>query len=297
MAIQDLTRRTQSDKVLRDKTFKIASDPKYDGYQRGLASMVYKFFDKKSKGSGIINEPNYQLANELHKPIIRKFKKRKVYSSFRDNIWGVDLADMQSLSKYNKGIKYLLCAIDLFSKYAWVVPLKDKRRITIVNAFQKIISKGRKPNKIWVDQGSEFYNNSFKDFLKINNIEMYSTYNERKSVAAERFIRMLKNKIFKHMTAISKNVYFDVLDDIVNKYNNTVHRTIKMKPIDVTSNSYAEYNEDSNEKDPKFKVGDRVRISKYKNIFAKGYTQNWSEKDFVLVKLNMQFCGVMILVM
>ena len=113
--------------------------------------MVYKFFDKKSKGSGIINEPNYQLANELHKPIIRKFKKRKVYSSFRDNIWGVDLADMQSLSKYNKGIKYLLCATNIFSKYAWVVSLKDKREISIVNAFQKIISKGRKPNKIWVD--------------------------------------------------------------------------------------------------------------------------------------------------
>ena len=98
--------------------------------------MVYKFFDKNSKGSGITNESNYQLANELHKPIIRKFKKIKVYSSFRDNIWGVDLADMQSLSKYNKGIKYLLCAIDLFSKYAWVVPLKDKRGISIVNAFQ-----------------------------------------------------------------------------------------------------------------------------------------------------------------
>ena len=105
---KDLTKRTQADKVLRDKAFKIASDSKYDGYQRGLASMVYKFFDKKSKGSGIINEPNYQLANELHKPIIRKFKKRKVYSSFRDNIWGVDLANMQSLSKYNKGNKYLL---------------------------------------------------------------------------------------------------------------------------------------------------------------------------------------------
>ena len=114
---KDLVKRTQSDKVLRDKAFKIASDPKYDGYQRGLASMVYKFFDKKSSGSGIVNEPNYQLANELHKPIIRKFKKRKVYSSFRDNIWGIDLADMQSLSKYNKGNKYLLSSIDLSSKY------------------------------------------------------------------------------------------------------------------------------------------------------------------------------------
>ena len=103
---KDLVKRTQSDKFLRNKAFKIASDPKYDGYQRGLASMVYKFIDKKSEGSGITNKFNYQLANELHKPIIKKFKKRKVYSSFKDNVWGVDLADMQSLSKFNKGFKF-----------------------------------------------------------------------------------------------------------------------------------------------------------------------------------------------
>ena len=116
---KDLTKRTQSDKVLKVKAFKITSDPKYDGYQRGLASMVYKFFDKKSSGSGVAAiEPNYQLANELHRQIIRKFKRRKVYSFFKDNNWGVDLADMQSLSKYNKGIRYLLCATNLFSKYA-----------------------------------------------------------------------------------------------------------------------------------------------------------------------------------
>ena len=168
--------------------------------------MVYKFIDNKSaslnnsSGSGIANQSNYQLENELHKPIIRKFQKKKVYSSFRGNIWGVDLADMHSLSKYNKGNKYLLCAIDLFSKYAWVLPIKDKKGTSIVNAFKKIISEGRKPNKIWVDQGSEFYNDSFKDFLKINNIKMYST----KSVFAERFIRTLKNKIFKRMKAILK---------------------------------------------------------------------------------------------
>ena len=174
--LKDLTKRTQSDKFLKDKAFRNASNPKYDGYQKGLASMVYKLFDKKfaslnkSSRSGIVNEPNFQFTNELRKPIIRKFKKRRVYSSFRDNIWGVDLADMQSLSKYNKRIKYLLCAIDLFSKYVWVVPIKDKKGTSIVNAFKKIISKGRKPNIIWVDQGSEFYNNSFKDVLKMNNI-------------------------------------------------------------------------------------------------------------------------------
>ena len=242
---------------------------------------------KKKKGSGITNESNYQLANEHHKPIIRRFKKRKVHSSFKDNIWSVDLTDMQSLSKYNKGIKYLLCAIDLFRKYAWVIPLKDKKGTSIVNVFQKIIIERRKPNKIWVDQGSEFYNQSFKNFLKINNIEMYSTFNEGKSVVAERFIRTFKKKIFKHVTAISKNAYFDVLDDIVNKCNNTVHKTIKMEPIDVTDDSLL--NTMKNQiikKDPKFKVGNHVRISKYKNIFAKGYTPNWSEEVFVINKIK-----------
>ena len=171
--------------------------------------MVYKFFDKKSIGSGVstslrnksATESNYQLANELHKQIIRKFKKRKVYLSFRDNIWGVDLGDVQSLSKYNKGIKYLLCAIDLLSKYAWVVPLKNKKRITVANAFHKLISKGRKPNKIWVDKSGEFLQELFGN----KNIEIFSTYNEGKPVT-ERLIRTLKIKIFKYMVA----VYFDV---------------------------------------------------------------------------------------
>ena len=131
--------------------------------------MVYKVFGRKSallankstKGTGIKNKvkENEQLANELHKPITKKFKKRKVYSSFKDNIWGVDLADMQLISKYNRGIGYLLCAIDLFSKYAFVALLKDKKGVTITNAFENILDKlKRKPNKIWVDQGSEFYN-------------------------------------------------------------------------------------------------------------------------------------------
>ena len=136
--------------------------------------------------------------------------------------------------------------------------------------FKKILSDlNRKPNKIWVDPGSEFYNKSFKDFLKINNIKICSTYNEGKSVVAERLIRTLKNKFFKHMTAISKNVYFDVLDYTVDKYNNAVHETIKMKPIEVMGDYYPEYDEHLNKKHPKFKVGDNVRISKYKNIFSK----------------------------
>ena len=214
---KDLINRTEANKDLREKAYDIASNPEYDGYQRGLASMVYKFFDKKSMagptaepsalargslertGSGFKKLKNTTkpsssiLADELHKPIIRKFNKRKVYSQFKDNIWGVDLVDMQSLSRKNKGIKYLLCAIDLFSKYSLVIPLKDKKGISIVNAFNKIIKQSnRKPNKIWVDQGGEFYNNVFEKWLSDNDIIMYSTYNEGKSVVAERFIRTLK---------------------------------------------------------------------------------------------------------
>ena len=174
---------------------------------------------------------------------------------------------MQLISKFNKRIRFLLCVIDIFSKYAWVVPLKDKKGIGIVNAFQKILKESdRKPNKIWVDKGSEFYNNSFKKWLKDYYIEMYSIHNEGKSVATERF-RTLNNKIYKYMTAISKNIYISKLD-IVNEYNNTYKR-IKMKPVDVKENTYIDFEKEVNDKDPKFKVGDYVRISKYKNIFAK----------------------------
>ena len=199
---KDLIKRTVADKILKNKAFDSAKDPKYDGYQRGLASMVYKFFDKQSKGSGVkhvntkLIPQNEQLADELHKPIIRKFEKRKVYSAFKDNIWAADLADMQLLSRYNKGIRFLLCVIDIFIKYAWVVPLKDKKGISIVKAFQIILkqSNSRKPNKVWVDKGSEFYNASFKKWLQDNDIVMSSTHNEGKSVVAERFIRTLKVK-------------------------------------------------------------------------------------------------------
>ena len=153
--------------------------------------MVYKLFDKKTKGSGVTTlanksaiksiPQNKQLAQELHKPIIRKFKKRKVYSAFKDNIWVADLADMQLISKFNKGFKFLLCVINSFSRYAWVVPLKDKEGVSFVNVFQKILDNSkRKPNKIWVNKGSEFYNRSMKSSMKDNDIVTYSTHNEGK---------------------------------------------------------------------------------------------------------------------
>ena len=151
--------------------------------------------------------------------------------------------------------------------------------------FKKYDDSKRKPNKVWVDQGSEFYNNSFEKWLKNNNIEMYSTHNEEKSIVAERFVRTLKTKIYKHTSSISKNVYTDKLNDIVNEYNNT-YRTIKMKPVDVKDNSYTDFGKEVNDKNPKFKIGDHVRISKQKNIFAKGYTPNQSEEVFVIKEVK-----------
>ena len=276
---KDLAKRTAVDKVLRNKAFDIAKDPKYDRYQRGLASIVYKFFDKKTKDNGVTtlankstikSKPeNEQLAEELNKPIIRKFKKRRVYSAFKDNIRGADLI------KFNKGFRFLLCFIDIFSKFGWVAPLKDKKSVSIVNTFQTILDDSkRKPNKIWVDKGSQFYNRSVKSWQQDSDTAMYSTYKKGKSVVAERFIKTIKNKIYKYMTSISKKVYIDKLDDIEDEYSNTFHRTIKMKPIDVKNYTYINIDKEINDNDPKFKFGDHLRISKYKNIFAKGYTPN-----------------------
>ena len=209
----------KSDVVLKNKALKIAMSPKINGYQRGLTSAVYTFFDKRTKGSGIENKI---LAEELYKPVIKIFKRRKVYSSFKDNIWGIDLADVSLISKFNNGIKYLLCVIDLFSRYSWVIPLTNRKGDSIVEGLKKILNtSNRKLNKIWVDNGKEFYNDKF---LKENETEMYSTFNKGKSVVAERFIKTLKNKIYKQMTFIGKNVYLNVLDDIVKDYNNTIHK-------------------------------------------------------------------------
>ena len=158
---KDLTRRTAVDKVLLNKAFNIAKNPNYDESQRELALMVYNFCDKKASGGTVKNEniSNKELAKELHKLVIRKSGKRKVLSPFIDNIWCADLADMQLISKFNKGFRFLLFFIDIYSNYAWVILLKDKKGIIIFNAFQKILDESKhKPNKIWVDKSSEFCN-------------------------------------------------------------------------------------------------------------------------------------------
>ena len=190
-----------------------------------------------------------QLVTELHKPIIRKFETIKVHPPYIDNIWGYHLADMQLIRKFNKGIRILLCVVDIYSKYARVIPLKDKNGIPITNAFQKISKEtNRKPKKIWVDKGSEFYNRSMKSWLEKNAIEIYSRHNEGTSTIAERFIRTFKNKVYKYMTSISKIVYIDKLHDIVNKWNNAYHRKTKMKPVIVKSGTYIDSSKEINDK-------------------------------------------------
>ena len=156
---------------------------------------------------------------------------------------------------------------------------KIKKGVSIVNTFQSILKQSnRKPNKICIDKGSEFHNNSFKKWLQDNDVAMYSAYTEGKSVVAERLIRTLTNKISNYMTLMSENVYINKLDDMVNKYNNTYHRTIKIKPIDVKDSTYINIGKEVNDKNTK--------TSKYKKIFAKGYTPNWSEEIFVIKEIK-----------
>jgi len=153
-----------------------------------------------------------------------------------DDTWSADLVDMQAFSKYNKGVKYLLTVIDIFSKYAWVIPLKNKTGESVTEAFEKIILEGRLPVNLWVDEGKEFYNKKFESFLNKNKINMYHTFNEGKAVVIERFNRSLKRIMWKYFTANNTYTYLDNLQDMVDKYNKTKHSSIKMTPIEASKN-------------------------------------------------------------
>lgn len=199
---------------------------------------------------------------------------------------------MQSLSKYNKGYKYLLNVIDLFSKYAYSIPLKSKSSKEIIEAFENLFNE-RKPNKLWTDQGSEFMNNNFKKYLDDRNITLYHVYNEGKAAVIERFNRTIGEMIQKHMTATNSNKYIDILQNLIDNYNSKYHSTIKMSPIDASKfenkdivlKNYG-YNQFHSADKPKFKVGDTVRISVIKNTFEKRYKPNWSDEIFIIDKVK-----------
>ena len=214
-----------------------------------------------------------QLAEELHKPITRIFKKRRVISYGIDKIWAADLVEMQKYSKWNKGIKYLLMVIDIFSKYGWIVALKDKKTESVSLAFDHIFKKSkRKPEKLWTDKGSEFISKHFKDCLKKHDVMLYHTQNEEKSSVVERWNRTMKNRMWKMFTSNNNSIYWDKLDTLVNDYNNTKHRSIKMTPTEASKKKnekqvFANLCEDEIYRKPgkpKFSVGDKVRIGKYK---------------------------------
>ena len=226
------------------------------------------------------------LAEELHKPIKRKFKRRTVLVNGIDKIWAADLVDMQAFSKFNR-VKYLLAVIDI-SKYGWLIPLKDKTGKSVVSALENIF-KERKLEKMWVDKGKEFYNKHVKDL-----IELYSTENEEKSSVVERWIRTMKEKMWKYFSANSTNVYINVLPDLVREYNNTRHSSIKMMPVKASKkenelrawrNLYPDHLEIYDIK-PKFSVEDKVRISKKKKTFEKGYTTKWTEEIFTIAEVK-----------
>ena len=250
----------------------------------------------KKREAVLRSDWSQHLAEELHKPITRNFRKRTVISYGIDKIWAADLVEMQKYSKWNKGVKYLLMVIDVFSKYGWIVTLKDKKTESVSLAFDTIFKKSkRKPEKLWTDKGSEFISKQFKDFLKRHNITLYHTKKEEKSSVVERWNRTMKNKMWKMFSANNNTIYWDKLDKLVEDYNNRKHSSIKMSPTEASKKGnekqvFTILYEDEiylKPKKPKFSIGDKVRISKYKRrVFDKGYTPNWTEELFVIDKVN-----------
>jgi len=244
---------------------------------------------KRKMGLGIIDWSN-ELADELHKPIRRKFSKRQVKVNGVDAIWAADLVDMQSFSRQNKGYKHILMIIDVFSKYGWAIPLKTKTGVEVSKAF-KTIWLDVAPQKLWTDDGTEFINSHMRKLMSEYNVERYSTQNEEKSCVVERWNRTIKRTMWKYFTANNTHKYIDVLSDIVAKYNHTKHRSLGCTPLVAREPlSYPHlikaYKFKPPVTTPKFKVGDKVRISKKKKTFEKGFTPNWTEEVFTIVKVK-----------
>ena len=244
----------------------------------------------KKQQLGLSVNPNEILSQELHKPRKINFTRRKVISNHIDHIWGIDLIIMIKYYKQNKNYKYILTVIDFFSKYSWCYPLKSKKSEEIINSFKDIFKKSkRKPKLIQSDEGSEFTNNVAQTFFKNNNIKWYHTYNrDIKCSICERYNRTILNKIYKKFTLNNNTIWINDLDKLVNKYNNSYHRSIKMNPIDaslkVNENIIRNnlYNFKYTNKKSKFLIGDKVRVSLLKNTFEKSYTSNWSQEIFII---------------
>ena len=236
-----------------------------------------------------MSEKKKEIAKEIFSSVIKKFQRIQIQTHYKDECWSIDLIDRSSLAKYNKNYKFIFTIIDNHTKYAWAIPLKDKSGKSTTTAIKSPIEKTkRKPDKIWSDRGKEFYNKTFLDFLKQNEIQIYSTNSDLKAVFVERFNRTLLDLIKKPMYIEGKACWLNHLDAALEKYNNRVHGTTKMTPFEMVTNTNKINNIkiNKNEKIPKFQVGDYVRVPDKRNIYSKGYTTNWNRELFKNHKIN-----------
>ena len=279
------------DKHIADKRMiQAINELPYNQQQYGTFLVKNIIRSKRKLGLGVENH-NKILSEELHKSKRKNYPRRKIIVNHIDEIFAADLVEMQKFAKLNKGYRYLLTCIDIFSKFSWVIPIKDKKGITIKNALEKIFNK-RKPKFLWTDNGKEFYNKQVQDLLNENNIKLYSTNNsEIKSAVIERFNRTFKNMMYKKFTENNNTIFYNILDELVNNYNNKHHSTIKMSPIEGSKKINEKkikniYNFEKTKKPGKFKIGDRVRLSLEKNIFEKGYDTNWTQEIFEIYDIK-----------
>ena len=289
--------KNKPEKLDKNKIIKLYTDPSHPGAFSGLNTFyrVLKQKNKDLKKEDLEEILKSQETYTLHKPKTKKFKRNKVKVYGIDDTWQMDLCDMKSYQKENDNYCYILTIIDVFSKQAWAVKLKNKKGETILEELKNIIKK-RKPRKIHADQGTEFFNKDCINYLSKNGIKLYYTNSEMKAQVVERFNRTLKDKMWRYFTHVGNQRYVDILDKLVDSYNNSYHRSIKTYPNNVNQknsqiifmNLYG-YDQKSDHEpnliNIKFKEGDYVRLSKSKKLFEKGYTKNWTREIFIIHKI------------
>jgi hypothetical protein len=233
------------------------------------------------------------ISKEVHKPFSKKYKRLGVLTAGKNDIWAMDLVDMQEWKDDNKGYRFILTAIDCFTRYAWAVPLKDKSAEEVLTAFKGLVKDNGKPNKIWVDEGKEFYNKKMDAYLSEKGIKRYSTYGDSKASVVERFNRTLKTWMWQEFTAQQTRVWIKMLPDLMKKYSEHVHKTTGMTPkeawklkvkdeVKLFEKLYGKMNKEATRKKTKYQLGQSVRISRIKGKFEKGYLPNWSLEIYTI---------------
>ena len=234
-----------------------------------------------------MSQKKKEIAKEIFSPVIKKFQRIQIQTHYKDECWSIDLIDRSSLAKYNKNYKFIFTIIDNHTKYAWAIPLEDKSGKSTTTAFKKLIETSeRKPHKIWSDRGKEFYNQAILHYLNEQNIQIYSTNSDLKAVFVERFNRTLLDLIKKPMYIESKACWLNHFDAAMGKYNNRVHGTTKMTPFEANDQPMNAPTFVNKPKQPKFQVGDYVRVPDKRNLYSKGYTANWNRELFKIHKIN-----------